>query len=147
MHNSGLYSHSYRNQSRIPSFTLLVLRVDAGFLEERDASFKQFGEDLDFVPTEVRKKGCRLLIVGGCHYCRVPVRDGERGIPERRPDSHSHAAGTTSAATHRAVICSVRLTRTGGRESCARPAVDYRTASFSKTAIPLATCDAPVWIE
>ncbi len=27
--------------------------------------FKQYGEELDFVLTEVRKKGCRLLIIDG----------------------------------------------------------------------------------
>jgi len=34
-------------------------------IELRAPVFKQYGEDLDFVLTEVRKKGCRLLIVDG----------------------------------------------------------------------------------
>jgi excinuclease ABC subunit A len=34
-------------------------------IELRAPVFKQYGEELDFVLTEVRKKGCRLLIVNG----------------------------------------------------------------------------------
>jgi excinuclease ABC subunit A len=34
-------------------------------IELRAPVFKQYGEDLDFVLTEVRKKGCRLLIIDG----------------------------------------------------------------------------------
>src|SRR5271170_6980016 len=34
-------------------------------IEMRAPVFKQYGEDLDFVLTEVRKKGCRFLIVDG----------------------------------------------------------------------------------
>src|SRR5689334_1041257 len=34
-------------------------------IELRAPVFKQYGEDLDFVLTEVRKKGCRTLIVDG----------------------------------------------------------------------------------
>jgi len=34
-------------------------------IELRAPVFKQYGEDLDFVLTEVRKKGCRMLIVDG----------------------------------------------------------------------------------
>jgi excinuclease ABC subunit A len=34
-------------------------------IELRAPVFKQYGEELDFVMTEVRKKGCRLLIVDG----------------------------------------------------------------------------------
>jgi excinuclease ABC subunit A len=34
-------------------------------IELRAPVFKQYGEDLDFVLTEVRKKGCRILIVDG----------------------------------------------------------------------------------
>src|ERR1700736_2888767 len=34
-------------------------------IELRAPVFKQYGEELDFVLTEVRKKGCRLLIVDG----------------------------------------------------------------------------------
>src|SRR6266853_1821292 len=34
-------------------------------IELRAPVFKQYGEELDFVLTEVRKKGCRLLIIDG----------------------------------------------------------------------------------
>src|SRR6202011_4196097 len=34
-------------------------------IELRAPVFKQYGEELDFVLTEVRKKGCRVLIVDG----------------------------------------------------------------------------------
>src|SRR5580704_12582099 len=34
-------------------------------IELRAPIFKQYGEDLDFVLTEVRKKGCRIVIVNG----------------------------------------------------------------------------------
>ena len=34
-------------------------------IELRAPVFKQYGEDLDFVLTEVRKKGCRVLIIDG----------------------------------------------------------------------------------
>src|SRR5262249_5972646 len=34
-------------------------------IELRAPVFKQYGEELDFVVTEVRKKGCRWLIVDG----------------------------------------------------------------------------------
>src|SRR6202162_5298915 len=38
---------------------------DGAEIELRAPIFKQYGEDLDFVLTEVRKKGCRLLIIDG----------------------------------------------------------------------------------
>jgi excinuclease ABC subunit A len=38
---------------------------DGAAIELRAPVFKQYGEDLDFVLTEVRKKGCRVLIVDG----------------------------------------------------------------------------------
>jgi excinuclease ABC subunit A len=38
---------------------------DSAEIELRGPVFKQYGEDLDFVLTEVRKKGCRFLIVDG----------------------------------------------------------------------------------
>jgi excinuclease ABC subunit A len=38
---------------------------DGAEIELRAPIFKQYGEDLDFVLTEVRKKGCRLLIIAG----------------------------------------------------------------------------------
>src|SRR5439155_6821294 len=43
-----------------------ILSLPAGTeIELRAPVFKQYGEDLDFVLTEVRKKGCRLLIIDG----------------------------------------------------------------------------------
>ncbi len=38
---------------------------DGAEIELRAPIFKQYGEDLDFVLTEVRKKGCRVLIIDG----------------------------------------------------------------------------------
>src|SRR5713226_3397114 len=38
---------------------------DGAQIELRAPVFKQYGEELDFVLTEVRKKGCRLLIIDG----------------------------------------------------------------------------------
>src|SRR5262249_31034590 len=38
---------------------------DGAEIELRAPVFKQYGEELDFVLTEVRKKGCRRLIVDG----------------------------------------------------------------------------------
>ncbi|HEY6342609.1 MAG TPA: excinuclease ABC subunit UvrA [Bryobacteraceae bacterium] len=43
---------------------ILSLPEGAG-IELRAPVFKQYGEDLDFVLTEIRKKGCRTLIVDG----------------------------------------------------------------------------------
>jgi excinuclease ABC subunit A len=43
---------------------ILGLPADAE-IELRAPVFKQYGEELDFVLTEVRKKGCRLLIIDG----------------------------------------------------------------------------------
>src|SRR6266853_1326168 len=43
-----------------------ILALPSGAeIELRAPVFKQYGEELDFVLTEVRKKGCRLLIVDG----------------------------------------------------------------------------------
>jgi excinuclease ABC subunit A len=43
-----------------------ILSLPAGTeIELRAPVFQQYGEELDFVLTEVRKKGCRLLIVDG----------------------------------------------------------------------------------
>ena len=51
-------------------------------IELRAPVFKQYGEDLDFVLTEVRKKGCRLLIVDG-----KPVDiSAEVGLDESKVD-------------------------------------------------------------
>ena len=38
---------------------------DGAEIELRAPVFKQYGEELDFVLTEVRKKGCRILIIDG----------------------------------------------------------------------------------
>lgn len=43
----------------------LLTLPDGAEVELRAPVFKQYGEDLDFVITEVRKKGCRTLIVDG----------------------------------------------------------------------------------
>jgi excinuclease ABC subunit A len=45
---------------------ILGLPEDAE-IELRAPIFKQYGEDLDFVLTEIRKKGCRVLIIDGKH--------------------------------------------------------------------------------
>src|SRR5256885_10471120 len=43
-----------------------ILALPAGTeIELRAPVFKQYGEELDFVLTEVRKKGCRILIIDG----------------------------------------------------------------------------------
>src|SRR5260370_34035913 len=43
-----------------------ILALPSGVeIELRAPVFKQYGEELDFVLTEVRKKGCRLLIIDG----------------------------------------------------------------------------------
>ena len=43
-----------------------ILALPQGMeIELRAPVFKQYGEELDFVLTEVRKKGCRLLIIDG----------------------------------------------------------------------------------
>ncbi len=53
--------------SRSPSQILeAILSLPEGAeIELRAPVFKQYGEDLDFVLTEVRKKGCRRLIIDG----------------------------------------------------------------------------------
>ena len=43
----------------------ILLLPEGAEIELRAPVFKQYGEELDFVLTEVRKKGCRLLIVDG----------------------------------------------------------------------------------
>jgi excinuclease ABC subunit A len=43
----------------------ILLLPDGTEIELRAPVFKQYGEDLDFVLTEVRKKGCRILIIDG----------------------------------------------------------------------------------
>ncbi len=56
-------------------------------IELRAPVFKVYGEELDFVFTEVRKKGCRRLIVDG-----KPVDISERGRA-RRVDGPAHGRG------------------------------------------------------
>src|SRR5882757_2402155 len=63
--------HCPRTNEATPSRTssqileaILSLPEGAG-IELRAPVFPQYGEDLEFVLTEVRKKGCRLLIVDG----------------------------------------------------------------------------------
>jgi excinuclease ABC subunit A len=56
--------------SRTPSQiveSLLALPEGTG-VELRAPAFKVYGEELDFVLTELRKKGCRLLIIDGTTY-------------------------------------------------------------------------------
>ena len=43
----------------------ILLLPEGAEIELRAPVFKQYGEDLDFVLTDVRKKGCRELIVDG----------------------------------------------------------------------------------
>src|SRR5215471_17121327 len=53
--------------SRTPSQILeaILSLPDGAEIELRAPVFKVYGEELDFVLTEVRKKGCRFLIVNG----------------------------------------------------------------------------------
>ncbi len=63
--------HCPRGGEPVPSRTASqilesILSLPEGAeIELRAPVFKQYGEDLDFVLTEVRKKGCRLLIIDG----------------------------------------------------------------------------------
>ena len=65
------HPHCPRTGEPVPSRTAsqileAILSLPAGSeIELRAPVFKQYGEELDFVLTEVRKKGCRLLIVDG----------------------------------------------------------------------------------
>jgi excinuclease ABC subunit A len=64
-------AHCPRTGEPVPSRTAsqileAILGLPEGAeIELRAPVFKQYGEELDFVLTEVRKKGCRLLIVDG----------------------------------------------------------------------------------
>ncbi len=53
--------------SRSPSQILesILSLPEATEIELRAPVFKQYGEDLDFVLTEIRKKGCRTMIIDG----------------------------------------------------------------------------------
>jgi len=63
--------HCPRTGEPVPSRTAsqildAILALPQGTeIELRAPVFKQYGEDLDFILTEVRKKGCRLLIIDG----------------------------------------------------------------------------------
>src|SRR5947199_2992090 len=63
--------HCPRTGEPVPSRTAsqileAILSLPEGAeIDIRAPVFKQYGEELDFVLTEVRKKGCRLLIVDG----------------------------------------------------------------------------------
>ncbi len=63
--------HCPRTGEPVPSRTAsqileAILSLPEGAeIELRAPVFKQYGEDLDFVLTEVRKKGCRVLIIDG----------------------------------------------------------------------------------
>jgi excinuclease ABC subunit A len=52
-----------RNSSQILEAILAL--PEATEIELRAPVFKQYGEELDFVLTEIRKKGCRILIIDG----------------------------------------------------------------------------------
>src|SRR5260370_14183785 len=64
-------AHCPRTGEQTPSRTAsqileAILSLPQGTeIELRAPVFKQYGEELDFVLTEVRKKGCRLLMVDG----------------------------------------------------------------------------------
>ena len=64
-------AHCPRTGEPVPSRTAsqileAILGLPEGAeIELRAPIFKQYGEELDFVLTEVRKKGCRLLIIDG----------------------------------------------------------------------------------
>src|SRR5260370_30041610 len=63
--------HCPRTGEPVPSKTAsqileAILTLPQGVeIELRAPAFQQYGEELDFVLTEVRKKGCRLLRIGG----------------------------------------------------------------------------------
>jgi excinuclease ABC subunit A len=63
--------HCPRSGEATPSRTAsqileaILALPDGTEIELRAPVFKQYGEELDFVLTEVRKKGCRLLIIDG----------------------------------------------------------------------------------
>jgi excinuclease ABC subunit A len=65
------HPHCPRSGEATPSRTAsqileAILALPEGTeIELRAPVFKQYGEELDFVLTEVRKKGCRLLIIDG----------------------------------------------------------------------------------
>ena len=65
-------ARSSKRSSRCPEGTEIELRAPV---------FKVYGEDLDFVFTEVRKKGCRRLIIDG-----TPVDISETGGARRAAD-------------------------------------------------------------
>jgi excinuclease ABC subunit A len=64
-------AHCPRTGERVPSLSPsrileVVLSLPEGVeIEMRAPVFKVYGEELDFVLTEVRKKGCRLMVIDG----------------------------------------------------------------------------------
>jgi excinuclease ABC subunit A len=63
--------HCPRTGERVPSLTpsrileIILSLPEGAEIEMRAPVFKVYGEELDFVLTEVRKKGCRLMIIDG----------------------------------------------------------------------------------
>jgi excinuclease ABC subunit A len=60
-------------------------------IELRAPVFKQYGEELDFVLTEVRKKGCRQLIIDGKRWTSPP-----RSNSTNRSQGHGRGGGPVS---------------------------------------------------
>ena len=64
-------AHCPRTGERVPSLSPsrileVILSLPEGTeIEMRAPVFKVYGEELDFVLTEVRKKGCRLMVIDG----------------------------------------------------------------------------------
>src|ERR1700749_2145639 len=64
-------AHCPRSGERVPSLSPsrileIILSLPEGTeIEMRAPVFKVYGEELDFVLTEVRKKGCRLMVIDG----------------------------------------------------------------------------------
>jgi excinuclease ABC subunit A len=53
------------NKSQTAILEAILSLPEGSEIELRAPVFKQYGEDLDYVFTEVRKKGCRILLVDG----------------------------------------------------------------------------------
>ena len=80
-------------------------------IELRAPVFKVYGEDLDFVFTDVRKKGCRRLIIDGTPVdlsdrIEPDTTDGAAGMSEgrNRPLAESHDARIIDAVVDRFVV-------------------------------------------
>src|ERR1700757_2412640 len=63
--------HCPRTGERVPSLTpsrileIILSLPEGAEIEMRAPVFKIYGEELNFVLTEVRKKGCRLMVIDG----------------------------------------------------------------------------------